>query len=209
MSFVLSTSYVHIRHRMLDVRHHVHTSYTTSYVKLNKRHHKCTQGGTGETFSPALEPPLRHAGRCSTVDPLPDWAARPRAATGLEVWDGWTRRGDMVARGAFIPLCRRSARTYVLSTKGDGAEISSSAAALFKSAAGTLVVTTRRHVTSAPRTGRGPDWAVAPPAGTDVRALYPGDGTRQLPRPSCRMVSWRTEGGTCYRPFRSFRCRSC
>ena len=42
MSYVLSTSYVHVRHRMLDVRHRVYTSYTTSYVKLNMRHRTCT-----------------------------------------------------------------------------------------------------------------------------------------------------------------------
>ena len=42
MSYVLFTSYVHVRHRMLDVRHRVYTSYTTSYVKLNMRHRTCT-----------------------------------------------------------------------------------------------------------------------------------------------------------------------
>ena len=42
MSYVLFTSYVHVRHRMLDVRHRVYTSYTTSYVKLNMQHRTCT-----------------------------------------------------------------------------------------------------------------------------------------------------------------------
>ena len=44
MSYVLSTSYLHVGHRhgMLDVRHRVYTSYTTLYVKLNMRHCTCT-----------------------------------------------------------------------------------------------------------------------------------------------------------------------